>query len=433
MAPTPREQYDRERRQVRAGPYLGEFTTEERAAIEEFLDARDSQVVAIPSDGMKTTDSGHSLRSYCNTLRMTAERASFNLTEATAADVNQFMDGLMSGSNPHVKDDGLSERTVNSYQGVLRKFYDYHEALGVDPKRIEIVSVDKTPVDERDMFTRAEIDDLRAAIDNNRDRALFELLLNTGQRVTAIQTLRVKDIDIEEKAIYLNPEADGLKGADRAGNKRPMLGAFRACRDWLRDHPAADDPEAYFITHLPSWSRGGAGDMLTHQQIGRLLRQIGDRAEIDKPVNPHAFRHNFVTIAKRDYELDDSVVKRLTGHADGSKVMETTYAHLSMDEVAEKAEVGAGLREPDQSRLTPVACPTCYEPLAEGTRMCDGCGTVFALDEEQIRRIQESSREEVRQDKEEAEELEEYRDLDRLEQLLDENPELVDVLESMVN
>lgn len=380
MATTPRGQYRLERRFLQAAPFLGEASPAERGAIAEFLDARDAQVVSTPSNGIKTTDSGHSLRSYCNTLRMTAQRADFELTEATAEDLNGFMDDLISGAHPAVKDDGLSPRTVNSYQGVLRKFYDYHSDMGVEKDDIEIVSVDRTPVDERDMFTRAEIDDMRQAIDHNRDRALFELLLNTGQRLTAIQTLRIQDVDLQERAIYLNPEADGLKGADRAGNKRPMLGAYRACYDWMRDHPASGDPDAYFITHKPSWSRGGAGEMLTAQQIGRILKGIGNRAGVDKPVNPHAFRHNFVTIAKRDYDLDDSVVKRLTGHADGSKVMETTYAHLSMDDVAEKAEIGAGLREPDESRLTPVACPTCGEPLAEDAKACEGCGTVFTLD-----------------------------------------------------
>lgn len=171
MAQTPREQYQSERDKLEAAAERGDVSAAERDTIKEFLDARDSRAVSVPSGDMKTTDSGHSLRSYCNTLRKTAERSRFDLTDATAEGVNRHMHALVSGEHPDA-DDGLSPRTVNSYQGVLRKFYEYHARFGVDPSTIEIMSVDRTPVDERDMFSGDEIEAMRGAIDNNRDRAL---------------------------------------------------------------------------------------------------------------------------------------------------------------------------------------------------------------------------------------------------------------------
>jgi len=78
------------------------------------------------------------------------------------------------------------------------------------------------------MYTEDEVQALREAVDNARDRCMLELFLNTGQRIRAIQTLRVKDVDPEDGttgSYYLNTDAEGLKGAAQNGSKRPLLGA----------------------------------------------------------------------------------------------------------------------------------------------------------------------------------------------------------------
>jgi len=380
MASTPRQQYERERNRLDDAKDDGRISAAEYDAVTTFLDARDESCVGTPARGIKTTDSGHSLRSYANTARKTAERLDDDLTDTTAAAINQLMSDHLTGRHPDVKDDGLSERTISSYQGVVRKFYEYHD-FGVAPEDIEIVNPGQSPVDERKMFTDDEIEAMRDEIDNPRDRCLFELLLNTGQRIGAIQSLRVKDVAPEDGVFWLNPEG-GLKGADKNGRKRPLLGAQRPVHDWLKDHPT-NDPEDYLITNLPTWSRGpNAGEMLSQQSLNRILKSIGERAGVpDEKLHAHNFRHNFVTIAKRDYGLDNDTIKHLIGHAPDSSVMETTYAHLTDDDYIQAAEEGAGIREPESdSPLTPAICPTCGDQLPDGAKACSGCGNVFAPD-----------------------------------------------------
>jgi hypothetical protein len=122
--------------------------------------------------------------------------------------------------------------------------------------------------------------------------------------------------------------------------------------------------------------------MLNDSQIGKRLNKIGREAGVDKPTNPHNFRHYFVTVCKRDYDLSDSEVKHLLGHRPDSDVMETTYAHLTDEEIAENVAVKADFKEPSQeeSPLSPRTCPTCDEPLRTNARACSVCGTTFTPD-----------------------------------------------------
>jgi len=330
----------------------------------------------------------------------------------------------LSGNNPHIKDGGYADSTVRLYQSALRSFYSYHEDLNVDPEEITLVSQPDSKVDERDMFTSDEIESLRQSCPNARDRALLELLINTGQRIRAIQTLRIKDVDLEEGIFYLNDSVDGLKHAE---GKRPLLGATASVRRYLDYHPCPDNPEAYLLTNVHNYNPDTEpGDMLHRGTLSRRLKKIAERTDIDKPVNPHNFRHYFVTIAKKRYGLDNDQIRWIIGHGPDSTVMETTYSHLTDDDRIKSIEVEAGYREPDEedSPLTPPACPTCGEPLGNNDKACGACGEVFTPD---AKATQEQIDESMYEDKGEAE-REEEEALDQFKRLIEENPDLLNEL-----
>jgi integrase len=359
-----------------------------------------------------------------------ASRVDTPLTETTVNTLNTLTQSFSEGTHPDVKDSGLSKNTLIQLQSALRKFYRYHDDLEVDDQEIVIFRRPTTSVDDRDMFSREEIEAMRDEIDNPRDRCLFELFVNTGQRVRAIQTLRIKDVDVENGVFYLNTDENGLKGADKNGQKRPLLGAKRAVHDWLQFHPTGD-PDDFLITALASSNVMPKGKKLHQTTINKILKDIADEAGVNKEVHAHQFRHFFVTVAKRDYGLDNDTIKHLIGHAADSKIMETTYAHLTDDDYIQNAEVGAGIREPEEPEtLTPDICPTCDTQLDPEAKACSACGTVFAPDAQSA---QATVQETVQDSKEDADSLEEYRSLDKLERMVNENPELLDVLEEMVD
>jgi len=236
-------------------------------------------------------------------------------------------------------------------------------------------------VDPSDMLTKEEIHEAQEAVDNPRDKLIFQLLLYTGQRREAIRTLRLKDVNPQSGTYRLNPEVDGLKGAQDRNGKRPLLGAKAAVQNWLEYHPDTSNSEHYLITARPNYSTPDPTTPISGETIRRCMEKIKDRTDIDKPMHPHAMRHNFVTIAARDYDLPHDTIKYLIGHDAASQVMETTYSHLSGDDHVKRAEEAWGIREvEDNSPLTPEVCTICGSPLEPDAKACSKCGTVYTPD-----------------------------------------------------
>lgn len=382
MATTPREKLAARFRTFDGYVERGEIDDATAEAIRELVHAYDDQNVMVPKPtGEKSREPG-TLMSWLYRLAVFARYR--DLTTATADELNGDVQSMLDGSHPYVKDEGLTRDTLRSYQAALRKFYGYHE-FGVEPTDIPLFKQSSTSIDPNDMLTREEIQEAREAAGNPRDRAVFDLLLYTGQRREAIRTLRIKDVDVQDGTYRLNPEVDGLKGASDRNGKRPLLGAKGSLQSWLEYHPAADEPEAYFITARPSYEAVDPFQPVSGETIRRIMAVIKSNTDIQKPMHPHAIRHNFVTIAKRDHDLPDDTIKYLIGHGPASNVMETTYAHLSGDDHVKRAEAGWGIREPDDdSPLTPEVCTVCSNPLPPNAKACARCGTVYTPDARSI-------------------------------------------------
>lgn len=317
---------------------IGEKTA---AAIEELCDALDPEVDRVPLPDGENHRAVKTLDMYTRRLRLIAERFDGDLTATRADTLNEEMQRWYDGRHPDVGNDGVTRNTISNYQGPLRVFYRYHD-FGIDPDDIDITAPESSPIDSDDMLADEELQEIRNYIDSSRDHMIFELLLNTGLRNTAARTIRLTNLELEDGAFHLNEEADGLKGAAIRGTKRPLLGAEPSVRQWLSDHPTPGNPDAYLITNEQDSPHLDPTSPVSHTHLGTVLRDIKDGADVDKPLHPHALRHNFVTRAKRDHEMDDATIKYLIGHPANSSVMERTYQHISAETHVEDARESAG-------------------------------------------------------------------------------------------
>lgn len=369
----------------------GEITESDYDAIRKHMRAYDpDDMTESPpenAEGNARTKKPSSIANEIADLRRVAVRMDTPLTEATTLDINQHTTDLRKGNVDGVKDGGLSKNSISSYQVALRCFYRVNDGLKVDADEIAMVDTRGSgKVNPDDMLTKEEIQWVRDAAGTPRNRALFDFLLYTGQRNTAARSLKVKHIDLQEETFALNGEAEGLKGADKIGKKRPLLGSVASLREWLSYHPAGEDPEAYVFCADPKYNAVDPHSMISRTAVGKVLRRMKERVQedhekFDKPLHPHALRHNFVTIAVREYQLDDGTIKWLIGHAPDSDVMRTTYAHLRDDDYIDRAQVAAGVKEPDVTDShVPDFCYNCNEPLDDGDMACRRCGTVYRPD-----------------------------------------------------
>jgi len=377
MANTKRGRLQNEQRRLKRnhGRGYGPIPEIDRNGITELIEAYDEENLSASKPSGESYRTVATLSAWLERLITTSKRMDSPLMEASSDEINQVM------MNMHKKD-GLSKTTVRNYQYAVRRLIRFHDLEHIEPEEVSAYEPDGEGIDPSDILNREEIEELKEAVDSSRDNAILHLLLYTGMRNTALRTLRWKDIRLEEGAsgrYRVNPEAEGTKGAGEVGEFRPLLGATGALRDWKQYHPEPKS-DNYVITQKPGY-RGKIDptEPVTSETIRYTTHKIMDEAEIDKPAKPHFFRHNFVSICRRDYDMDDDVIKWLIHHGDSSDVMRTTYKHLSDDEWIHKAEVSAGYAEPEEeSSLTPMSCDVCGHSLGPNDVACSICGNVFS-------------------------------------------------------
>ena len=375
------------------------------------------------------TKSVTTLKNYLSGLKKIAPHAA--LTDTSPDELNALMQAFYDGDVDNVKDDGLSKGSIRIYQNALRQFYHVFDDVGIDPEDIKLFTNEHKGVDPADMLTRDEIQAIRNAADCQRDRALFDFLLYTGQRNTATRTLRIKDLDLENERFRLNDSVDGLKAAEENGKWRDLLLSAATVKDYLdTEHPAPEDPDAYVFVGRPKYAGPDPYTMLDPTTIGAIIGRLADRAAEkepaleSKPTHPHALRHNFVTIALRR-GMDESAIKHQIGHAPDSSVMESTYAHLKDSDHIREARDAFNLEtEEAESELTPEVCPRCGDNPPANAKLCPWCGLEFTPDAKEL--LKEAD-DDVRDSYKEAENMEQVEKVQLLDELVDDakdDPEL---------
>lgn len=450
MTDTPEEKYESMKHSIWGDPddfergglvEKGEMTERDAELIQELCDAFDGNKLERTQHKKKKEDFERSKQKNKakSTLwgwmyRLSRIARQQELTEMTADDINDLMEhgfheGNVDGCN------GMKKSTIRTYQFAVRIFYRYHSDLGVDPQHIAIYEDDGDAIDPDDMLTRDEIDRLTQACDHPRDQMLFHLLLYTGLRSNAARNLKIKDIDLDDGTYQLPDVEEGLKGADDRNGDRPLLLAEGSIRKWLGYHPESDDPDAYLITGKPRYGKAHPHDTVGHNCLRYTMNRLKERAEVDKPLHPHALRHNFVTICKRDYDLHNDTIKYLIGHTKDSRVMETTYSHLSGDDYVQEAREKAGLAEPeDRDTFTPKKCTNCGTKVDPGSKACFNCGAAFTPDAAQTRdkvdqSIYDGKAEAAREGNDEVEQ-----GVDSAKKLIENDPELAaEVVEELMS
>lgn len=385
----PREEYDREKQRLTELKESGEIAEGDYQAIIEVVEAYDEQAfntpIPVKENGQQASyREPYTLTNWLRKLRTAAKELS--LSEADKREINEFTESLL-------KERELAKGTVRGHQSVLRRFYNYHD-FGIDRTDVHRLQQEGSPVEPTDMLTEDEIHDIRQATDHARDLSMFDMFLYTGQRSMAVRTLRIKDIDLDNGRFKLNDDVDGLKGANDHIRWRSLLLAESSLGDWINKYHPDPKPDHFVFCAKGIYNNADPTSPLTRGAPQTMMNKLKERTDIQKPMYPHMLRHNFVDLAINEYGMDPHYVKLYIGHAPESRVMETTYQHLTDDDVSQHAEEAFGLADEteDESTLTPSQCPRCGEPLPSTAKACAGCGLLITPDAQSA---QEEMNEEV--------------------------------------
>ncbi len=256
------------------------------------------------------------------------ERDKEDLREVTGEDILKFqkkLTGDMKGEKRR-----YAPSTIKGIIFTLRHLFRYlyrNELVLSNPFdrlmiRINTVSKIRPHIDEEEMNEFLDSIEMKGKV-NIRDRALFEMMYETGLRVSEVSLLDVTDIDLKSGKVFVR-EGKGRK--DRVvplgRNVLEYLKVYikRARPVFLNNVGDPEETTALFLTQ----NGGRINTAAISQRLKKRFKDLG----IETNVSPHMIRHSFATHMLA-HGADIKAVKDILGHSS----METTviYTHFTVN------------------------------------------------------------------------------------------------------
>lgn len=207
---------------------------------------------------------------------------------------------------------GCSPVTVNNTRRVLSTFFQWLENEDIIRKSpVKRTKALKEEHGDKKPFTDEDVAKMRRACTNVRDRAILEMLLSSGMRVSELCGLDRAAVDMHER------ECEVLG----KGNKRRTCYFSAEAELYLSEYlgQRTDDGDALFV------AINNKGARLSIGAVERVMRTLGRRAGVSN-VHPHRFRRTFATNKlKRGMKIEE--IQQLLGHSN----IDTTLIYAKVD------------------------------------------------------------------------------------------------------
>ena len=211
------------------------------------------------------------------------------------------------------KERGLSNRSVENLRANISAFFQWMSLEDIIPKNPMLAMNTISYTDEIKLpFSEVEIDSLKSACRNLKERALIEILLATGVRVSELSQMEICDINFDT----LDVTVKHGKGAKERKTYMTQVSA-KHVKKYLEDRKEKESKCLFVnIKH----------EMLKPSGIRYILNNIAKRAGVEN-VHPHRFRRTFATgLARRGMNIQE--IQKLLGH---TKVT-TTLRYITIDD-----------------------------------------------------------------------------------------------------
>ena len=241
---------------------------------------------------------------YVSRLKSFSDFLGVPYTEIGTYDIRYYLASM--------KEAGVSARTLENYRSYISAFYQWLAREDVIAKNpCEKIQPIKYTEEVRHPFSDIEIDAIRSACTNERDRALVEILLSSGLRVAELSSLDVDDVDFATLSIHIR---------SGKGNKERMTYMTDVCAMHLKKYLFSRPQDT------PLFLSAKKRERLTTSGIRAILRGIGKASGVSD-VHPHRFRRTFATnLSKRG--MDVQTIAKLMGHTN----IQTTMIYVAMDD-----------------------------------------------------------------------------------------------------
>jgi len=215
----------------------------------------------------------------------------------------------------------LSPVSINTYVRALRAFWSWLQRDGIiDNNPFAAVRPPKKPRLMPRVYTEEQLRMVLRAVEGQaRERAIIELFLDSGMRLSELTGLTLDDLDLKNLSIRVF----GKGGKERAVFVSP--GVALRLEKYLVSRPADSRDDHLFLTD--------DGRPLRPENIQRKLRLTGAKIGLTEPLAPHRLRHTFATLSlKNGSNLE--YLRLAMGHTDIKTTSECYLAVSSRDVAA---------------------------------------------------------------------------------------------------
>ena len=195
---------------------------------------------------------------------------------------------------------GIAQSTINMKITYMQNFFKWlleEDIIDKDPSK-KLPNL-KIPKKLRNSLSVEELEKLRSACKTARERAILELLISTGCRLSEIVNINKDELNFNDNSIIVTGK----------GNKQRIVYFNEKTKLYIDNYlkERTDDNEALFIYEKKPFNR------LRSRGIECVINRLAERAGLDKSIFPHLFRHTFATMGLRS-GVSIVSIQSLLGH-----------------------------------------------------------------------------------------------------------------------
>ena len=198
---------------------------------------------------------------------------------------------------------GISNRTLDGKRLVINTFMDWCWKEGYIPNNpcasIKPIKFEEKP---REPLSSMELEIVRDACENYRDKAMIELFYSTGCRLSEMVNLKISDIDFASKEVHLFGKGSKHRTSYLNAKAEYMLKKY-----FELERPKDSISDSVFVIFRKPYNGMQKGSIYAR------VKAIQKRSGIERSLFPHLLRHTMATTAL-NRGMNVAEVKEILGH-----------------------------------------------------------------------------------------------------------------------
>ncbi len=266
--------------------------------------------------------SPHSVQAYLHDIELLTQFLQSQNTMVNPADVTlQHLQDFLK----HIAELGMSSTSQARIISGIKAFYKYALIENISTLNPSVLlDAPKLKKSLPDVLHFDEIEKILSAIDlstpeGTRNKAIIETLYSCGLRVTELVELRISQLFLETGFIRVIGKGNKQRLVPIGGDAIKYINLYR---ENIRVHlPVKPGNEDYVFLNR-------RGTKLSRIMIFLIIKELVNKAGINKTISPHTFRHSFASHLVEG-GADLRAVQEMLGHE--SITTTEIYTHLDRE------------------------------------------------------------------------------------------------------